>query len=523
MQKAELEAMTPSQKAQMKKAREARLKPFAGNAEESAFSIRDIVKNSNLDTETQKAVDDFVRDYITKNRKTGSDGAPNQSWKRKLRYYDLYHGVTKHLVDKGLDADDLMEQLYTQFDRGFDDFDRRLVRDIKEAGSVKDGIKEYGTENIRGREPRDLGMRETGRIVVPGVRRIRDPKAGNKLEYSALGERKANPVTKRSILRREAEKAKFDAEMDRFTRAREATAPASSPNEQLAQLDAQIASLRSQEKPAGFWGRMLGQKGTSKQKEIDELIRQRTSLQSELEKPNPRKLNKGGIVYANNGALVPYLSQGGDTVPAMLTPGEFVVNREASQQHMPLLHAINSGHFNRGGVVNYLANGGIVAPKYYANAGPVTGGSGGSSGVSNDISSSISAAVAQAMNEAVGQLGSTLQSGMETYSQMMQSNTETLNNFGQTFASASQTIASSASTWSETASQIPTSLTAEVTGRQVVDFTGLGREGDRIVSSAAQAGELAGSQTSQNTIARYDRAQFDGNLNTAANNRPMRT
>ena len=233
--------------------------------------------------------------------------------------------------------------------------------------------------------------------------------------------------------------------------------------------------------------------------------------------------NSGGLVYANNGALVPSLAQGSDTVPAMLTPGEFVVNRESSQQHMPLLNAINSGHFNRGGIVNYLANGGIVAPKYYANAGPVTGGSSGSSGVSNDISSSISTAVGQAMNQAVGQLSTALQSGMETYSQMMQSSTETLNNFGQTFSSASQTIASSANTWSETASQIPTSLTAEVTGRQVVDFTGLGKEGDRIVSSAAQAGELSGRQTSQNTMAKYDRSQFDGNLNTSANNRPMRT
>jgi len=30
-----------------------------------------------------------------------------------------------------------------------------------------------------------------------------------------------------------------------------------------------------------------------------------------------------------------------DTEPAMLTPGEFVVNRSAAQKHMPLLEAIN--------------------------------------------------------------------------------------------------------------------------------------------------------------------------------------
>jgi len=233
----------------------------------------------------------------------------------------------------------------------------------------------------------------------------------------------------------------------------------------------------------------------------------------------------GGLVYANNGALVPSLSQGTDTVPAMLTPGEFVVNRESSQQHMPLLNAINSGHFNRGGIVNYLANGGIVAPKYYAEAGLVSGGSGGSSGssgVSNDISSSISAAVGQAMN----QLSTALESGMETYSQMIQSSTETLNNFGQTFSSASQTIASSANTWSETASQIPTSLTAEINGTQSVrlDVGSVQNHASAAGKSAGEsAGHYAGAITSQNTVAKYDRTQFEGNLNSAANNRPMRT
>lgn len=46
----------------------------------------------------------------------------------------------------------------------------------------------------------------------------------------------------------------------------------------------------------------------------------------------------------------------GDTVPAMLTPGEFVVNRNAAQANLPLLSAINSG---RGGSVR-LGGGGPV-------------------------------------------------------------------------------------------------------------------------------------------------------------------
>lgn len=69
--------------------------------------------------------------------------------------------------------------------------------------------------------------------------------------------------------------------------------------------------------------------------------------------------NRGGMVYANNGMLIPYQSRGTDTVPAMLTPGEFVINRAATQKHLPLLKAINNGSqgYSNGGVV-YLNKGG---------------------------------------------------------------------------------------------------------------------------------------------------------------------
>jgi len=83
----------------------------------------------------------------------------------------------------------------------------------------------------------------------------------------------------------------------------------------------------------------------------------------------------GGVVYASNGTLVNYQPRGTDTVPAMLTPGEFVVNRSATQRNLPLLHAINSGGtqgLNRGGIVNYLQSGGIILPQYHAKD-PVVG------------------------------------------------------------------------------------------------------------------------------------------------------
>ena len=72
--------------------------------------------------------------------------------------------------------------------------------------------------------------------------------------------------------------------------------------------------------------------------------------------PAPSKLpvnkNKGGIIYASTGTLVNYQPRGTDTVPAMLTPGEFVVNRASTEKHLPLLRAINSGHYAVGGRVS---------------------------------------------------------------------------------------------------------------------------------------------------------------------------
>ena len=64
------------------------------------------------------------------------------------------------------------------------------------------------------------------------------------------------------------------------------------------------------------------------------------------------EFNKGGSV------LVDYAPRGTDTVPAMLTPGEFVVNREATKKNLGLLKAINkssSGQIKNG--VLYAENG----------------------------------------------------------------------------------------------------------------------------------------------------------------------
>ena len=82
-------------------------------------------------------------------------------------------------------------------------------------------------------------------------------------------------------------------------------------------------------------------------------------------------LARGGMVYASRGMFVP---RGTDTVPAMLTPGEFLVNRASVNRgnNLQILRAMNNGSqsaapatggaaaMNQGGQVGYYNNGGSV-------------------------------------------------------------------------------------------------------------------------------------------------------------------
>jgi hypothetical protein len=69
---------------------------------------------------------------------------------------------------------------------------------------------------------------------------------------------------------------------------------------------------------------------------------------------------KGGMVspslFASGG-----FAKGTDTVPSMLTPGEFVVNSAATKRFAPLLDAINSGSFR------YSVPSGPTVPNNFSN------------------------------------------------------------------------------------------------------------------------------------------------------------
>jgi hypothetical protein len=65
----------------------------------------------------------------------------------------------------------------------------------------------------------------------------------------------------------------------------------------------------------------------------------------------------GGMIYRADGGFTP---KGTDTVPAMLSPGEFVVNARSTRAFLPQLQAMNAGHHAAGGTVNHNTNVGDI-------------------------------------------------------------------------------------------------------------------------------------------------------------------
>jgi hypothetical protein len=112
----------------------------------------------------------------------------------------------------------------------------------------------------------------------------------------------------------------------------------------------------------------------------------------------------GGVVYASSGSLINFRPKGTDTVPAMLTPGEFVINRASTQKYRPVLEAINNGNYSRGGIVNYLSGGGYL-PLYREGGGGTPAGSGFDfTSFMNNIMVSVSSSITEAFNKAVSAL-----------------------------------------------------------------------------------------------------------------------
>ena len=154
------------------------------------------------------------------------------------------------------------------------------------------------------------------------------------------------------------------------------------------------------------------------------------------------RFKSGGMVYANNGALIPFRSRGTDTVPAMLTPGEFVVNREATSKFLPVLRSINSGYDSHNQMVNHLARGGMVRGAQYLQQGGITQRA-PNNGVSVDSQ-------IQGIEE--------LRAVVNEFNKAVSSGTENMNNVATQVTSATNQFASTAESINSAATNIPDSV-----------------------------------------------------------------
>jgi hypothetical protein len=119
-------------------------------------------------------------------------------------------------------------------------------------------------------------------------------------------------------------------------------------NQSIAQLRQTIQSLQGQQQPASVPA--AAQQPAAPLNQNEQALQNLRDYQARL---RAGQFASGGVVGAHPGS-----PSGTDTVPAWLTPGEFVVRASAAQIHMPLLRAINSGGQSRSG---YFASGGVVS------------------------------------------------------------------------------------------------------------------------------------------------------------------
>jgi TP901 family phage tail tape measure protein len=99
-----------------------------------------------------------------------------------------------------------------------------------------------------------------------------------------------------------------------------------------------------------------------------------------IETTRPIQRNMGGAIFYNNGDQVPGPNVNADVVPAMLTPGEFVIRRDVAQQDPEGMRLLNEGQAvvvptvnrNRGGAIpgiQYLNTAGSVLSRAMRSAG----------------------------------------------------------------------------------------------------------------------------------------------------------
>ncbi len=160
--------------------------------------------------------------------------------------------------------------------------------------------------------------------------------------------------------------------------------------------------------------------------DVDELLKKGSNI------PVQRK-SRGGPIYANNGALIPFQSRGTDTVPAMLTPGEFVVNRNSTSKFLPVLRAINNGYSSHNNMVNHLAKGGVAGQPQYLQNGGLAGGA-----TNNGVSVNSQIQGLEEFKTMVAQLNQAISGGTENMNSVVTQITQASNSFSATAQSVNE-------------------------------------------------------------------------------------
>jgi hypothetical protein len=111
---------------------------------------------------------------------------------------------------------------------------------------------------------------------------------------------------------------------------------------------------------------------------------------------SPAKLADGGFVSGSGGPR-------SDSIPAMLSNGEFVVNAESTRRFRPLLDAMNKGMVPKG-----FANGGMVESSAVTSLAPRSSGEGGNVEINLGVTGDISRQTRQEVRRMIPEIASQL-------------------------------------------------------------------------------------------------------------------
>lgn len=227
------------------------------------------------------------------------------------------------------------------------------------------------------------------------------------------------------------------------------------------------------------------------------------------------KFANGGYVGIGNNMAKP---KGTDTIlaniansnmNAALSPDEFVVRAPQARKFGGLLNDINNGKLQSSNMTRYLSQGGFIKPGYY-NIGGAVG------GVSNNIAQPNISIDTTALDNLASQL-----TNLQEFVGQLGEHVNTFAQGTQTFAGSTEMYNQGVSQYSESVDNMPNELIAKGDYTVKTQHYGLERVTDNVSQNILAQADQNSSLTNHNSMARLDRTEFEGGLNTSRNSTPM--